>query len=420
MVSISSGPRRRTGLALVAALLLAGCSQKAEKGPAAEKPRVEADLSRTTISAQAAKSLGIQSEPVRNQKVQERIAFTGWIMPRPGSEIHLTAPVGGIVRVAKELPLPGKVYEKDQVVFHLEPVLTPIEEIQLASLKRGIESEAARAKENVTVNRSELDRTEELFRQKLRAKQDVEQAQAKLKIAQEELAAAQEKLKLFAGVGQSQAPQPLRVPESSTVLAIAVGPGQYVPAGAPIVTLVNMDNPWVRVPIPENDLPRVDQKKPVLVQLRSVQARPVAKNAEQPAVAPFITARPVGLVPQVDPARHTADLQFEIDKKDLPVSLVKDQMVTVYVGLGGEAEETIVPDSAVIFDAFGGTWVYLDQTQDTAGTHVYERRRVELGPGVERGLIVRPALKAGERVVSFGAGVLFSREFYKPPVPNAP
>ena len=40
--------------------------------------------------------------------------------------------------------------------------------------------------------------------------------------------------------------------------------------------------------------------------------------------------------------------------------------------------------------------------------------------GVERGddggLIIRPPLGAGERVVIHGAGVLFSREFHKTPV----
>ena len=68
----------------------------------------------------------------------------------------------------------------------------------------------------------------------------------------------------------------------------------------------------------------------------------------------------------------------------------------------------------------GGAWVYLDRTKDTAKGCVYERRRVELGPTVGKDVVVRKLeWKDGDRVVVQDVGSLYSREFYKPPVPPA-
>ena len=102
----------------------------------------------------------------------------------------------------------------------------------------------------------------------------------------------------------------------------------------------------------------------------------------------------------------------------------KDLMVTVRVPLGRKQRESVVPYSAVVFDPYGGAWIYLDRGQAKSGKQQYERRKVEVGgrvradvDGVETNcVILRPTLAAGERVVTSGAGILFSREFYQPPV----
>src|SRR5205807_3582505 len=95
----------------------------------------------------------------------------------------------------------------------------------------------------------------------------------------------------------------------------------------------------------------------------------------------------------------------------------KDQMVSVYVPLGRQTRESVVPYGAVVFDAHGGSWIYLDRTASKDGEHRYERRRVDLGPTVGDGVVViRPALSDADRVVTAGAGLLFSREFHKTPV----
>jgi multidrug efflux pump subunit AcrA (membrane-fusion protein) len=193
---------------------------------------------------------------------------------------------------------------------------------------------------------------------------------------------------------------------------VHVSPGQYVPAAAPLVTVADLSRLWVRVPIPENDLPRVARKEPAEVSLKS------ASNGSAKARAQALTAQPVAIVPQVDLTRHTADLIYELPANAAEHGiLAKDQMVTVSVPLGGRRTETVVPYSAVVFDAYAGAWIYLDRTTDKSPQCVYERRRVELGPRVNDRIVIRIVDDmAGERVVTAGAAALFSREFHKPPV----
>jgi multidrug efflux pump subunit AcrA (membrane-fusion protein) len=131
----------------------------------------------------------------------------------------------------------------------------------------------------------------------------------------------------------------------------------------------------------------------------------------------MLTAKPLAVVPLVDPIRHTADMLYELTlpSEQRPI-LAKDQMVTVQLPLGRQRESTVVPYSAVIFDAYAGAWLYLDKTPPGSETHTYERRRVQLGPAVEGGVVVRPLCQPGDQVVTRGAAALFSREFHYPPV----
>jgi hypothetical protein len=119
----------------------------------------------------------------------------------------------------------------------------------------------------------------------------------------------------------------------------------------------------------------------------------------------------MGLVPQVDLMRHTADLLYELVLPSDPPLLARDQMLPVQVPLGTSKEECVVPSDAVVFDSYNGTWVYIEQSASD-GNHRYTRRRVELGPVVKEGQVIRPTLGKNERVVVSGTAALWSREFH--------
>ncbi len=392
-------------------LCAGGCSRERPAGPGlpppAEKPRAESELAVTTLTPEQAKSLAIRTEAVTVRKVQQHQPLAGWVTPKPGQEVTLTAPVSGYLQAGRKgVPAPGMASVAGQELWLLQPVLSPLDQLQLATLKRGIEGELAKARESVTVADSELKRVEDLHRQKLRALQDVEQARAKLKHAQADVDAAEDKLKLFAsGKDQTLPALAIQAPRAGTVLSVHAAPGQYVPPAAPLLTLIDLAPAWLRVPVSEFDLPRVDKRQPVLVRMKFAGE---AKPKE-------LRAKPVASAPVVDPMRHSADLLYELEQ---PAALAKDQMASVLVPLGEERLETVVPYGAVVFDAYGGVWVYLDRSAKDAAKLTYERRRVELGPSIGDGVVVRPQLRDGDRVVVEGVAALFSREFFRPPVPQ--
>jgi RND family efflux transporter MFP subunit len=393
---------------------IAGCPQRPDAPPAAapavEKPKPEADLARTTVSTAMASSLGVRTEPVRTGPVQEHLTLTGWVMARPGNEVTVTAPLAGYVRAAngRGVPVAGLAVAAGQELVQLEPVLAPLEQVQLAALKRGYESELTKAREAVAVAQSEYDRVKDLVLQKLRGQQDLEQAHARLKSVQEDLAAALDKKRMFADGPDGAAylrPVSLKAPRAGTLLTLHVAPGQYVAAAAPIATIADLSSPWLRVPVPEGDLPRLHTRTPARVTLRTPPT---------PAGPSSFEVAPVALVPQVDPVKHTADMLYEL-KPAAGLAFARDQTLTVQVPVGSERLEALVPYAAVVFDAYAGTWVYLERKSAKDGERLFERKRVELGPTIGDDVVVRPALKTGERVVVAGAAALFSREFHKPP-----
>lgn len=454
------------GFLVLVAALAPGCGQA--PGPkGGEKPKVESELARTTLSAEACRSLRIRSEPIRTHQVQDQTQLTGWIMAPQGHEVSITAPVAGYIRAPRSphaVPIPGSGASEGQELFQLEPVLTAVEQIQMAALKRGAETELAKAKESVQVADSELKRIQDLYKQGLRGLQDLEQAKARLAHAQEDLASAEDKIALFGGslrgdLTANLKPITLRSPRAGTVLAVPVSPGQYISAAAPVATVADLSRLWVRVPVPENDLPQVAADEPVSIMLKPASTTTETVNDQNRAT--WFHGRPIAVVPQVDLVRHTADLLYELSPwprdrwpglasaaaacalpgeggclalvlglQGLPKRpmLAKDQMVTVFVPLGERREETVLPYEAVLYDAYGGAWIYLDRTPSDAETHVYERRRIQVGPrvilpadlyqGVSDGVVIHPRIAPDDhlRAVTAGAAALFSREFHKPPL----
>jgi RND family efflux transporter MFP subunit len=397
----------------------AGCSSGRARptptlSPAPEKPRIESDLARITLTEEAARSLKIRTSSPRSGPIQDQLLLPGWVMVPPGNEVAITAPVAGYV-LAGEGPIPGHPVKENAVLFRLRPVLSPLEQIQLATLKRGVESELTKARESVALAEKEFERTTELHEKKLRGQQDLEQASTRLRHAREDLQSARDKLDLFGKAAEKSTLPPLNLtaPRSATVLSVHVSPGQYVSAAAPLVTLADLSELWLRVPVPEADLLRLDRKAPARILLR-----PEPGKDSVPLTASLKT-----VVPTVDPTRRTADVIYELPPAARERGLqARDQMVQVRVPVDSRSNESLVPCDAVVYDAHAGAWLYLERTTSQDKGRVYERRRVELGPldgklvavrrRTERG--TEPACKPEDRVVVEGAALLFSREFYKP------
>ncbi len=109
------------------------------------------------------------------------------------------------------------------------------------------EAETSRATREVAEGRAkELQERLAMLRKGFRSEQ-VEQARARLKMAEEALAQALTRLGYAV----------LMAPLDGVVLSENVEPGEYVAAGTPVVTLGRLDPVWLRAYISETDLGRV-------------------------------------------------------------------------------------------------------------------------------------------------------------------
>src|SRR4029079_6072675 len=119
------------------------------------------------------------------------------IMARPGNEVVLTAPTAGYVHFPKgrQAPIAGETVRANQALLQLDPVLSPVEALQVASLKRSTESDLIKAETTLKNAEIEFKRAQDV--QKVRSKQEFEQAQKALAHAKEEVAAAKDKLAFF-------------------------------------------------------------------------------------------------------------------------------------------------------------------------------------------------------------------------------
>ena len=74
--------------------------------------------------------------------------------------------------------------------------------------------------------------------------------------------------------------------------------------------------------------------------------------------------------------------------------------------LTGATSSLVVPQAALLHDAFGGTWVY-----EARGQHVFVRRRVSVIDMVGTMAVLDHGPAPGTRVVTADAAELFGTEF---------
>ena len=69
-------------------------------------------------------------------------------------------------------------------------------------------------------------------------------------------------------------------------------------------------------------------------------------------------------------------------------------------------DNVVIPFPAVVYDMYGGSWVYVKQSSLT-----YTRRRVEIRHVIDGNAIITRGMIAGEEVVTAGVAELYGTEF---------
>jgi cobalt-zinc-cadmium efflux system membrane fusion protein len=289
------------------------------------------------------------------------------------------------------LPVAGSLIRKGETAMRIV-VLPP--EIDIISASEDLKVKQA----EYDVALAEVKRAEKLLDNKALSEKNYESAWAALVKAEASLKAAKSRANLYLGVDLNTNIEDLSTyivesPVSGIIQNINVTQGQSVPASAVLFEVSPTDRFWLRAPVYSGDLLKVDQKKEAYISATGTGTEPV-----------FLFARPVSGPLRSDPTSVSSDLYYEIDNKEGMFRI--GQKIMVILTLKNTIESLVVPYSSLIYDMYGGNWVYV-RTEPS----VYVRKRVELSHvDGEMAVLIR-GVSPGDEVVFSGAAELYGTEF---------
>ena len=413
--------RFAVGLLALTLWYAAGCapadSAKDAKSPppaTVAKPANEDDLATVVLTPKAEQRLGIQTVEAALKQVPRQRTLGGEVMFPPGQAIIISSPFSGALTVPEgaTVPPPGSQVKQGQPIFSLLPLLAPehtvlttAEQAQLAQSRNALESsrieaqqQAQSAQVEVEAEQIAMARAEQLLKDKAGSRQALDEARARLELAQKSLEAARaryaflEKTRLEAEAGHL-ARQIIVAPATGVISNYTAVAGETVVAGKALFEVVNTDRMWIRVPIYVGQWREVDTALEVRV-----------KEFGEPDHALGRPARPIAAPPSADPIAATIDMFYEMANVD--GQLRPGHKVAVTLTLKGPKESLVIPWAAVLFDIYGGGWVY-----EEVGPQTFVRRRVEVEFVSGADAVLANGPEPGTKLVTDGATELFGTEF---------
>ncbi len=419
-------------VALGVFLCASGCSGKAEKSASAkvapakvEMVPHETELATLTLTSEAVKRLAIQVVPVEQREVSRHRTLAGEAIVPSGRSIIAAAPVPGIIAAVNNIfPQPGSKVVAAQPLMILQPMLsperdvpTPAEQVQMTGAKANLmvalvtaQGEVARSESEIAGLQIARDRAEKLLSDRAGSRRAFDDAVALLSIAQSVREAAKQReteLKsLLRSIDGANAtgrvdpadPMTLTAPVAGVVRNVQVSPGQTVTTAAPLFEVVDLSTIWIRVPVYVDLLPKL--KRDQAVRLVSLDGSSLAGTPQ--------LGKPISAPPTADAASSSADLYYEIDNREL--NLMPGQRVGVDIPMTSVTEAFVVPAEAILYDIYGGTWVYVQSTTSDKGTK-FTRSRVLLEWVEGDSAIISKGPAVGTLIVTDGAAELFGTEF---------
>jgi RND family efflux transporter MFP subunit len=344
--------------------------------------------STVTIAPEVMQRAGIKVETVGEQISTETggsALTTGIVQPNAYRTTPVMSLVGGIVRrVNAEL---GQNVARGQtmaVIFSND--LAEAQSLYLKSLADLEEHHKHHA------------RTMRLVEIGAASKEELEQATAKLKTAESELASLRQRL-LLLGLSEQRinslrsseqvsSEVSLPSPVSGTVIARSANPGEVIQADKEVLRVADLSSVWVIGQVYEKDLGKIRVGGEATVTTEAYQGR-------------IFRGRVSYVDPTLDPSTRTAQLRIELAN---PRQALKIGMyVNVAFPLLGSAASAVagVPSSAV--QNIKNEQVVFVATSDA---NVFAMRPVRLGPETNGRYMVLEGLAVGDRVVTEGSFLL--------------
>ncbi len=374
---------------------------KADKPPPAvtvAKTVKEESLNSIVLTEDAEKRLGVKLGSIEMKPVRRMRIYGGEVTIPAGKAIVVAAPLGGTLKAPPAgIPRAGQTVRRGQPIFQLLPLLSPEGRTSMASALVDADGQVKNAQTQVDAAKIALDRAKRLLKDGAGSQRNVDETQAAFDLASKTLEAATARRTTLAKlVGEvdsgTAAPIPIDAPEDGILRAISAMPDQNVPSGASLFEVIDLSIVWVRVALPVGDLDEVSRSEPALVD--KLSASPGSKPRQ---------AKPVLAPPSANAVSATVDLFYEMTNDG--GKLIPGQRLGVAVSLNDATASLTVPWSAVIFDIYGGNWVY-EQT----AARTYARRRVVVRHVAGPDAVLENGPSPGVRVVSEGAQELYGAE----------
>jgi RND family efflux transporter MFP subunit len=388
----------------VAAAVWNWSGPKKEEKPKAESPATiaktlkEDDLNTIVLSDSAMQRLAIKVAAVKSEPVARSRVYGGEVVVKPGQSVVVSAPISGTLKLSgDQFPQPGEAVKAGQPLFELLPVLTPEGRATLTTALVDASGLAKNTATQVAALQIALERARRVFQSEAGSKRAVDEAQAAYDVAQQTLAAAQARqasLEAIVGDAAQGKAGPLTIdcPHDGLLRTISAAPGQIVPAGSPLLEIVNLDRVWIRVPVFAGEEEVIESDAAASVSSLGASGKQAADQAEF-AAAP----------PSANSLTGTIDFYYELAN---PKHRYRPgERVAARLTLLGEQQGNVIAWSAVIFDIYGGTWVYEQTAEKT-----FVRRRVVVSHVDADVAILSSGPQPGAKIVTAGAAELFGTE----------
>lgn len=334
----------------------------------------EGNVPEGTIVADAAQvaAAGIKIARVTEQPVGAEVLAAGTLVPATDATGHVTARTSGTVtRLIAKLG--------DRV--RAGQGLAVIDSREVAEAQAGYAT-SARAE---TLARATFQREETLYRQKVTARADYEQARAAYDKARIEAQLGAEAVRaLGVAPGSGSRLFTLAAPVSGEVASVSVTPGEFVSAERELFQIVDRTQVWAELRVPAAELANVRAGQNVRVKVQG-------SDHDHPARIRFLS-------PSVDPGSGSARAIAVVQNPDGELRI--GQTVTARITTGGAGPlKPAIPRAAL--QEVGGKQVVFVRTANG-----FEARPVTIGAGSDIAVPILSGLKLGEQVAVANSFVL--------------
>ncbi|WP_218082808.1 efflux RND transporter periplasmic adaptor subunit [Anthocerotibacter panamensis] len=319
------------------------------------------------VAPEVQKALGIKVTPVEEQLLSTSLQVNGQIQAIPSQSAQIHAPVAG--RVLRVQVQPGQAVQKGQTLVVLDSPEIRQLAVEAERTRTQAQAQVTQAQARVNLAQSTYEREQELVNLKISARKDFQVAEAELRQAQADLAAARAQVKLSGALLTNRLAQLGQVRSDGRVALLApfagvatnqqVSIGEAVEPGKMLFEVVNLNQVWAVAQVYEKDLGRVRPTQAVEVMTESYPGKtfrgrissldPIVNAETRTLAVRAVLANPGGLLkPQM-----FATLRLITGRMDRPVTVIARSAV-----LDVEGKKIVYVQNG---DAFVPTEVQLGQ-----------------------------------------------------------